>query len=92
MVIVNPIILKRLPKISFILPFEIPLSVPDVVIAPVASIFIRVVVYFRGKNAKKHRENIECGSARWADATNRYFEKLGLAERIDHRSYVQQTV
>jgi len=47
------------------LPFEIPLPVPDVVIALTASILIRVVVYFRGKNAKKYRKNIEYGSARW---------------------------
>ena len=47
------------------LPFEIPLPVPDIVIALVASILIRIVVYFRGKNAKKYRKNIEYGSARW---------------------------
>jgi hypothetical protein len=47
------------------LPFEIPLPVPDIVIALAASILIRVVVYFRGKNAKKYRKNIEYGSARW---------------------------
>ncbi|MCL1882473.1 MAG: hypothetical protein FWF81_01795 [Defluviitaleaceae bacterium] len=44
------------------LPFEIP--VPDVVIAIIAAVLIRVVVYFRGKNAKKYRKDIEYGSAR----------------------------
>ena len=41
------------------------MPVPDIVIALVASILIRVVVYFRGKNARKYRKNIEYGSARW---------------------------
>jgi len=45
------------------IPIEVP--VPDIVIALVASILIRVVVYFKGKNAKKYRKNIEYGSARW---------------------------
>lgn len=30
-----------------------------------AAVIIRLVVYFKGKNAKKYRKNIEYGSARW---------------------------
>jgi len=45
------------------LPFDIP--VPDVVIALVGAALIRVVVYFKGKNAKKYRKDMEYGSARW---------------------------
>jgi len=45
------------------LPFEIP--VPDMVIALVGAVIIRVVVYFKGKNAKKYRKDMEYGSARW---------------------------
>jgi type IV secretion system protein VirD4 len=45
------------------LPFEIP--VPDLVLALAVAVIIRVVVYFRGKNAKKYRKDVEYGSARW---------------------------
>ena len=58
-VIIFIIVLQVTPQI----PIEVP--VPDIVIALVASILIRVVVYFKGKNAKKYRKNIEYGSARW---------------------------
>jgi len=43
------------------LPFEI----PDFVLALAAAVIIRVVVYFRSKNAKKYRKDMEYGSARW---------------------------
>jgi len=55
------VVIPQLPLDS--LPFDIP--VPDVVIAIIAAVLIRVVVYFRGKNAKKYRKDIEYGSARW---------------------------
>jgi len=45
------------------LPFEIP--VPDFVLALAVAVIIRVVVYVRGKNAKKYRKDMEYGSARW---------------------------
>jgi len=45
------------------LPFEI--SVPDFVIALVVAVIIRLVVYVKGKNAKKYRKDMEYGSARW---------------------------
>ena len=45
------------------LSFEIP--VPDFVIALVVAVIIRLVVYVKGKNAKKYRKDIEYGSARW---------------------------
>ena len=54
------------------LPFDIP--VPDVVVAIVGAVLIRVVVYFRGKNAKKYRKDIEYGSARWGAYHGLYIE------------------
>ena len=47
------------------LPFCIP--VPDFVIALAVAAIIRVVVYVKGKNAKKYRKNVEYGSARWGN-------------------------
>jgi hypothetical protein len=41
------------------------IPVPDVVIAIIATAIIRLVVYFKGKNAKKYRKDVEYGSARW---------------------------
>ena len=37
----------------------------DLLVGIVAAVIIRLVVYFKGKNAKKYRKNIEYGSARW---------------------------
>jgi len=43
----------------------IPSAIPHFIIALAAAVIIRLVVYFRGKNAKKYRKDIEYGSARW---------------------------
>ena len=37
----------------------------DLLVGIAAAIIIRLVVYFKGKNAKKFRKNLEYGSARW---------------------------
>lgn len=37
----------------------------DLLVGVAAAVIIRLVVYFKGKNAKKFRKNIEYGSARW---------------------------
>ena len=37
----------------------------DLLVGVAAGVIIRLVVYFKGKNAKKYRKNIEYGSARW---------------------------
>ena len=63
-IIIFIILLTVIPTLPLdALPFDIP--VPDVVIAFIAAVIIRIVVYFRGKNAKKYRKDIEYGSARW---------------------------
>ena len=31
-----------------------------------AAVVLRLIIYLRGKNAKKYRKNIEYGSARWS--------------------------
>ncbi len=38
---------------------------PDYLVGLAAAIAIRAVVYFKGKNAKKYRKDVEYGSARW---------------------------
>ena len=37
----------------------------DLLVGIAAAVIFRLVVYFKGKNAKKYRKNIEYGSARW---------------------------
>ena len=37
----------------------------DLLVGIAAGVIIRLVVYFKGKNAKKFRKNLEYGSARW---------------------------
>ena len=39
----------------------------DLLVGIVAAVIIRLVVYFKGKNAKKFRKNLEYGSARWGN-------------------------
>jgi type IV secretion system protein VirD4 len=55
------IALQVIPQI----PFEMPIS--DVLIALIATAIIKIVVYVKGKNAKKYRKGIEYGSARWGN-------------------------
>ena len=45
------------------IPFKLP--VHDAAVALRAAVAIRLMVYVRGKNAKKYRNDIEYGSARW---------------------------
>lgn len=47
------------------LPFDIPLPFPNALTALMVTITFRLIVYFKGKNAKKYRKGIEYGSARF---------------------------
>ena len=40
----------------------------DLLIGIAGTVLIRLMVYFKGKNAKKYRKGIEYGSARWGNA------------------------
>lgn len=40
----------------------------DLVVGIAGAVIIRLVVYMRGKNAKKYRQGMEYGSARWGTA------------------------
>ena len=40
----------------------------DLLIGIAGAVLIRLIVYFKGKNAKKYRKGIEYGSARWGNA------------------------
>ena len=42
----------------------------DLLIGIVGAVLIRLMVYFKGKNAKKYRKGIEYGSARWGNKTD----------------------
>ena len=37
----------------------------DILIGVIAMVIIRLIIYFKGKNAKKFRQGEEYGSARW---------------------------
>jgi len=37
----------------------------DLLIGIVGAVIIRLIVYFKGRNAKKYRKGMEYGSARW---------------------------
>lgn len=37
----------------------------DLLVGIAAAVLLRLVVYMKGKNAKKYRKNVEYGSARW---------------------------
>lgn len=53
---------------SFTLAFENPLQSlypKDLIFGITIGVVIRLVVYLKGKNAKKYRKGIEYGSARW---------------------------
>ena len=40
----------------------------DLCVGIAAAVIIRLIVYFKGKNAKKFRKNMEYGTARWGNA------------------------
>jgi hypothetical protein len=63
------IVLQVIPQI----PFEMPIN--DVLIALLTAGIIRIVVYVKGKNAKKYRKGIEYGSARWGNEKDIYVSR-----------------
>ena len=63
-VVVFIVLLQIIPRIPF------PLPLPDALIALIAAVVMRLMVYVRGKNAKKYRKNIEYGSAVWGSSKN----------------------
>lgn len=40
----------------------------DLLVGIAGAVILRLIVYFKGKNAKKYRKGIEYGSARWGGA------------------------
>ena len=38
----------------------------DMLVGVAGAVILRLIVYFKGKNAKKYRKGIEYGSARWS--------------------------
>lgn len=57
--------------LNFSTAFENPLPSfhpTDVLIGIVGAVAVRLIIYFKGKNAKKYRQGMEYGSARWGTA------------------------
>ena len=55
----------------------------DLVIGAICGIALRLVVYLKGKDAKKFRHNVEYGSARWGShADIEPFEEPVLANNV----------
>lgn len=42
----------------------------DVLVGIIGALLVKAVIYFRRKNAKKFREGVEYGSARWGTAAD----------------------
>ena len=40
----------------------------DLLIGIAGAVIVRLIIYFKGKNAKKYRKGMEYGSARWGSA------------------------
>ena len=54
--------------LNFGIAFENPLPSfhpADMVVGIVGAVAVRLIIYFKGKNAKKYRQGMEYGSARW---------------------------
>ena len=45
-------------------------NLQDLLIGVVGTVFLRLAVYVKGRNAKKFRKNVEYGSARWGTAAD----------------------
>ena len=57
--------------LNFGIAFENPLPSfhpADMVVGIVGAVAVRLIIYFKGKNAKKYRQGMEYGSARWGTA------------------------
>ena len=72
------IIWRLMPQLPFALP------VPDILVALAAAVTLRVVVYVKGRNAKKYRKDMEYGSARWGN-------KKDIAPYIDPKVHGGRT-
>jgi type IV secretion system protein VirD4 len=56
---------------NFNLAFQNPLpsmNIYDILVGVTGAVLVRGIVYYRGKNAKKFRQGVEYGSARWGTA------------------------
>lgn len=55
--------------LNFQMAFENPLPsfhIHDLVVGVIGAAIVKAVVYLKGKNAKKYRQGVEYGSARWS--------------------------
>jgi len=68
MIVPYVIIMFIIMQVIAELPFDIPINLPDFVLALIATGIIRLIVYSKSKNAKKYRKDVEHGSARWGTA------------------------
>ena len=70
----------------------------DLLIGIAGAVLIRLMVYFKGKNAKKYRKGIEYGSARWGNAeditpyTDPDAERKGLGTPATRAAVIEKLV
>ena len=66
----------------------------DLLVGIVGAVIIRLIVYVKGKNAKKYRKGAEYGSARWGNAEDikPYIECGKLLQRAGYRIKVLNTI
>jgi len=82
------IALQVIPQITTM--FDSPLPISDVLIAFLATAIIKIVVYVKGKNAKKFRKGCEYGSARfgtpedWKPYKDPMFENNVILTETEH--------
>ena len=63
--------------------------ITDLLVGIAIAVILRIIVYIKGKNAKKFRKNMEYGSARW-DAYYLLKELLYGRRRRKHYDPIQQ--
>ena len=82
------IALQVIPQVTALFPD--PLPIDDWVIALLTTIIIKIVVYVKGKNAKKYRKGVEYGSARWGNSKDwqpykdKDFDKTVILTETEH--------
>ena len=51
----------------------------DLLIGIAGAVLIRLIVYFKGKNAKKYRKGMEYGSARWGTRSSQSTQGIKIS-------------
>ena len=60
----------------------------DLLIGIVGAVVIRLIVYVKGKNAKKYRKGAEYGSARWGNTEDIVAKRISHIRKTAHTLYL----